>query len=44
VASAPDWPEIARRLVHILIAGSRLDPATAELLWKKSEQLVGESF
>jgi AcrR family transcriptional regulator len=23
VASAPDWPESARRLVHILIAGSR---------------------
>jgi AcrR family transcriptional regulator len=26
VASAPDWPQSARRLVHILIAGSR--PAT----------------
>src|SRR5277367_3137383 len=24
VASAPDWPQSARRLVHILIAGSRL--------------------
>jgi hypothetical protein len=23
VASTPDWPESARRLVHILLAGSR---------------------
>jgi len=23
VASTPDWPQSARRLVHILIAGSR---------------------
>jgi hypothetical protein len=26
VASAPDWPQSARRLVHILVAGSRPTP------------------
>jgi AcrR family transcriptional regulator len=27
VASAPDWPQSARRLVHILVAGSRPQPS-----------------